>query len=692
MRSAIRITFLYFLFAGLWILLSDRVLETFVRDAHELSSLQTHKGVFFVVASSALLFFFVIREMRRRERAELDRRTAEREIQSQLEKSRSLHESAQAFSRNLDFNDLSVDIVRRCVADLGANVAWLCHRSAEGRLRLVKTWPEELPFKSWVCSDCRRPEMGDSWICRRTRDTASCVIDDLAAYPEAPEWKEQALQHGLRSVAFFPLHSHEDALGTLMVGSRETGYFTVERVDFLEAYAHQAAIALESACLFTEKVVRVERLKALRTIDSAIASTFDLRSVLRVVLDQALSQLGVDAADVLLLHRDSRILEFVEGAGFNTQGSKGARVHLDADLAGRAARDLIPVIRTVDDLSPDTEFGAMIAAEGFKTYVAVPLVAKDEVEGVLEVFTRIPLHPEAEWLDFLQTLAGQAAIAIENALLFTNLEMTNEELTHAYDRTLEGWSHALELRDIETHGHTQRVMNATFRLARIMGMTEEELVHLRRGALLHDIGKLAIPDRILLKAGPLTDGEWEIMCLHPLYAYELLSPIPFLRAALDIPFCHHEWWDGTGYPRGLRGEEIPLASRIFTVVDVVDALRSNRPYCDRWPKESILDHIREHAGKHFDPRVVSIFLQHADEILPALDTQPTGSRSGSSRQEWRYQVEVDVDSADDDTDQFHHRQPAMGTRPDSPPPSSTEDSSPSTPATSSAAFTTSKRG
>jgi HD-GYP domain-containing protein (c-di-GMP phosphodiesterase class II) len=182
------------------------------------------------------------------------------------------------------------------------------------------------------------------------------------------------------------------------------------------------------------------------------------------------------------------------------------------------------------------------------------------------------------------------------------------ELMLAYDSTLEGWSQALDLRDKETEGHTRRVTVATARLAQQMGLGAGELVHVKRGAMLHDIGKMGIPDSILLKPGPLTEEEWKVMRLHPVYAYKMLSPIPFLRPAIDIPYCHHEKWDGSGYPSGLKGEEIPLAARIFMVVDVWDALRSDRPYRRAWSEEKVRGYIGKLAGTHFDPDVVQAFL------------------------------------------------------------------------------------
>ncbi|HCB01611.1 MAG TPA: two-component system response regulator [Anaerolineae bacterium] len=188
-----------------------------------------------------------------------------------------------------------------------------------------------------------------------------------------------------------------------------------------------------------------------------------------------------------------------------------------------------------------------------------------------------------------------------------NIETAHEQLLSAYDATIEGWSRAMDLRDKETEGHTLRVTDLSVKLARNMGINEGELLFIRRGALLHDIGKLGVPDAILHKASSLNDDEWKIMRQHPQFAYDMLYPIEYLRPALDIPFCHHEKFDGTGYPRQLKGEQIPLSARIFAIVDVWDALTSDRPYRPAWEKQKAMDFINEQSGKHFDPKVVEAF-------------------------------------------------------------------------------------
>lgn len=252
----------------------------------------------------------------------------------------------------------------------------------------------------------------------------------------------------------------------------------------------------------------------------------------------------------------------------------------------------------------------LLSNENFVNFVGVPLIAKGQLKGVMEIFHRKPLNPDNDWLNFLNSLAKQAAIAIDNSTLFENLQRSNIELSLAYDETIEGWSKALDLRDNETEGHTQRVAKMSLQLAQLFGFSEELMINIRWGALLHDIGKMGIPDQILLKPGPLTDDEWFIMKKHPEFALNMLAPIQYLKDALDIPYCHHEKWDGSGYPRGLKNDQIPLAARIFAIVDVWDALRSDRPYRQAWSKERTIDYIKEQSGIHFEPNIVELFLEN----------------------------------------------------------------------------------
>lgn len=362
--------------------------------------------------------------------------------------------------------------------------------------------------------------------------------------------------------------------------------------------------------LAEEKVMRqVRRLAALRRIDRAITSSLDLRITLDIFISEVLAQLNVDAASVLLLNPHTLMLEYAAAKGYRGEDIKRSALRLGECYSGRVALERKPVVLSdVAEASAGFTRAFLVKDEEFKAYIGQPLIVKGQVKGVLEIFHRTHMEPDKEWTEFLEALSGQAAIAIDNASMFNDLQRSHNELILAYDTTIVGWAKALDYRDRETEGHSQRVTEMTLRIAREMGMSEEDLVHARRGALLHDIGKLGVPDEILFKPGKLNDEEWVVMKRHAILAYELLSPIAFLRPALDIPYCHHEKWDGTGYPRGLEGEQIPLSARIFAVVDVWDALSSDRPYRPAWPREKVEEYLRSNSGSHFDQEVVETFL------------------------------------------------------------------------------------
>ncbi|MFZ5922244.1 MAG: PAS domain S-box protein [Chloroflexota bacterium] len=416
------------------------------------------------------------------------------------------------------------------------------------------------------------------------------------------------------SLLIVPLRAQERLIGTLSL-SRDLGGkpFESDEQVFLQEIGGRVALAVANAQLFKKAQRSLDKVQALRQIDMAITSSTDLQFSLGTILDQVILQLEVDAVAILILNNETLLLDYAAGKGFRTKALQHTHLRIGEGYAGRAVQERRMI--SINDLTKrKTDFlrSPYFSAESFVSYFCVPLIAKGQVKGVMEVFHRSPLQSSVEWLDFLNTIATQAAIAVDNTTLFMDLQYSNQNLMMAYDATIEGWSHALDLRDKETEGHTQRVTRMTLQLAREIGLRERELVHVRRGALLHDIGKMGIPDHILLKEGPLSDEEWVEMRKHPVYAYELLKPIAYLQPALDIPYCHHEKWDGTGYPRGLKGEAIPLAARIFAVVDVWDALNSDRPYRPAWPREKVLDYIRSLSGSHFDPEVVQVFLGIAE--------------------------------------------------------------------------------
>jgi PAS domain S-box-containing protein len=416
------------------------------------------------------------------------------------------------------------------------------------------------------------------------------------------------------AAAGVPMIVQEQIIGSLWVG--RTAHITRNELRLLEAIADISANAINRAILHEQTRQHLEQITSLREIDSAIASSLDLHFTFNILLTHALEQLKVDAADIFLLNPHLQLLEYSAGKGFNMHVNEQVRLKIGESQAGRAVleRSLV-FITNLSELEGVLQHPSRLAGERFVTYHALPLSAKGEVNGVMEVYHRTPFTHDSGWLSLFETIAGQAGIAIDNSRLFDGLQQSNMELFMAYDATIEGWSRALDLRDKETEGHTQRVTEMTERLATSMGISREEMAHIRRGALLHDIGKMGVPDHILIKPGTLTPEEWESMRKHPQLAYDMLVPIAYLRQALDIPYCHHEKWDGSGYPRQLKGEQIPLSARIFSVVDVWDAVTSDRPYRPAWSKERAMEHIRSGSGTHFDPMVVAAFLDMINQEL-----------------------------------------------------------------------------
>lgn len=546
-RSSLRVAALYLLFGIAWIVLTDVIVEQLV-PADGRGVLQTFKGGVFVVVSALVIWVLVRAEQR-----------SKRWTESVFAHLCELLPDGFVLRRRRD--DVLTTVNRGFANMMGGSV-------------------DELEGSS---------------------------VDDLQMQFDPGEWEELHRKLDRDGV----VRNH--VLHVTRRGDGGTGvHLASARHIELHGEGYVLAVAKDVTELETARrrlQVQLDRLRALREIDLAIAGSHDRRVATGVILDCVVRSLDVDGAALLLHRKGNGTLEVTGSRGFASDALDFTSRETGRGLAGRAASSSGTV--RVDDLTellPEPFAERLVEDEGFRAYAGVPLEAKGEVKGVLEVFSRDPLPDERGWSEFLEVLAGQAAIALDNAGLIEDLRSSNQKLRRAYDRTIEGWARALDLRDRETHGHTRRVTEVTIRLARRLGIEEDALVHVRRGALLHDIGKMGIPDAILQKPGPLDEEEWKVMRRHPEMAYRLLAPIGFLEPALHIPYCHHEKWDGTGYPRRLQGAEIPLAARIFAVVDVWDALISDRPYRDAWPEDEALQHIREESGAHFDPRVVEAFL------------------------------------------------------------------------------------
>jgi len=373
----------------------------------------------------------------------------------------------------------------------------------------------------------------------------------------------------------------------------------------------QSLVSLEQ--LVMEELKSSEsQLGALMGIGRSINSSQGLEHVLEEVMDSLIELMHAERGFLMLRESDGKLKEQV-ARGIDQSNLDKEDYKVSHTIVDKVAAPGEAISTTTAQEDPRFENQMSVAVYQLRSILCAPLSIKNQLIGVIYVDNRARsgIFQEHE-LKLIKAFSDQAAVAIDNARLFDGLQASNEELQRAYKETLEGWVGALDLRDKETMGHTQRVTTLTERLARAIGVGDEELIHISRGALLHDIGKMAIPDSILLKPGPLTDEERELIKQHPVYAYNMLKEIDFLLPAIDIPRYHHEKWDGTGYPKGLRGEDIPFPARIFPVVDVWDALTSDRPYRKGLPPDEVRAHIKADSGKHFDPQVVDVFLQLKD--------------------------------------------------------------------------------
>jgi putative nucleotidyltransferase with HDIG domain len=362
------------------------------------------------------------------------------------------------------------------------------------------------------------------------------------------------------------------------------------------------------------------QLKALMEIGSVINSSLGRKRVLEEVMDSLIKLMRAERGFLILIDPIDGKRKIETSRGIDHINLDEEAFSGSTTIVRKVADTREPVLTT--NAQEDPRFGAQesIIAFNLRSILCAPLKLKDKLIGVLYVDNRVRtgIFLESD-LRLITAFADQAAVAIDNANLIENLKKTNSELEKAkmeleiaYEATLRGWVNALDMRDKETEGHTQRVTVLTQRLAQKMGVDRDAIEHITRGALLHDIGKMAISDEILRKKGALTPEERAVMQEHPVQAYKMLNPIEYLRPALDIPYCHHEKWDGTGYPRRLKGEEIPFAARIFAVIDVWDALTSKRHYKEALPHREAREQINADADKHFDPRVVEAFMDLED--------------------------------------------------------------------------------
>ena len=435
----------------------------------------------------------------------------------------------------------------------------------------------------------------------------------VSALEEVTQTKEMCLfrnHDDLISGGLFPLRRNGQMIGVLGLLSHQTDYFKSASITWIKALT-----ALISENLFEDAEIDDEQ-QTEHEITRILQSSLDVRDHLPKILEILGTALNADVVTLVGYVFPAKRFDFMATHGLGMPVIAKLRLYFEAGLAGKSLDRYHPL--WIEDLrasDSDTRPICRMDEEGFRGYLALPLIGHNDLTGVIEFFWREPKRTKS-WNWFaLERIAEQIAFAIQRSGILKDIRQRNEELLTRYNAMIEGLSRALELRDIETEGHTRRVSQLTMRLVEHMKLSSEQWDSIRQGALLHDIGKLGIPDAILLKPGSLSPQERKVMQQHVLYGYNILAPIISARHTLDITLYHHEHWDGKGYPYGLKGEQIPLVARLFTIIDVFDALKSDRPYRSAWSHEQVLQYLRAQAGHEFDPYIVTLFLEIAGEMV-----------------------------------------------------------------------------
>jgi HD-GYP domain-containing protein (c-di-GMP phosphodiesterase class II) len=450
--------------------------------------------------------------------------------------------------------------------------------------------------------------------------TGPIYSDDFKKFAAENKIAQQMLSLGIE--VFF---SDLIKVAGISVGALNIGFtlhdYDPQAAEIIHDVTQTLSIAFKQTTMTEAEERRLNQLEALHCIDQSIINHESFRYSLPLVVEQVMSCCKMDASVILLYAPDTKTLHYAASKGFRNQRVTETVLNMGEGIGGKSAQQMRMIYaHSINEVDADFFDHPILDGEDFVAYFSLPLIVKDQLKGVLEVFNRSPITADKTWIESFQALGTQAAILIDNKELFDGMQKANAELVQAYNSTIEGWSLALDLRDKETEGHTLRVADMAVKFAQRIGVEEDQIVHILRGSLLHDIGKVAVPDGILLKEGALSPEEWEIMRRHPVHAYELISHIDYLQPAIDIPHFHHEKWDGSGYPCGLKGFEIPLAARLFSIIDVYDALSSDRPYRAAWSKLDVLSYISEQAGKHFDPVLVEAFLDFIETY--SLENEP----------------------------------------------------------------------
>jgi HD-GYP domain-containing protein (c-di-GMP phosphodiesterase class II) len=480
----------------------------------------------------------------------------------------------------------------------------------------VLTWG-----KQWVQRLAKQNGISQVWIALVEENFPNRRITNLSSDPLPVQFSAEILQGvveraqvftisdhvELVSGGLFPLVYHERVIGLMGLMSNQTDYFKPGTIAWIGTLTQAL-----SDSLFQKEYGSEDR-QAEFAISSMLQATLDVRDALATVLEILAGMLKADAVTALRYYPNSRHFGLLGTYGLESADLARLTLQFEAGLVGNSYENRLLWIEDLLEASSNVRPINRLEEEGFRGYLALPLIAHNDQVGALEFAWRLPRYTQTWNKEFLERAANQIALAMERTFIIQDLRQNNIELTDRYNALVEGLSRALELRDLETEGHTRRVSLLTMRLVERMQIPPGQWHAIQQGALMHDIGKIGIPDAILLKPGSLNARERKVMQQHVLYGYNILAPIISARHTLDIILYHHEHWNGKGYPYGLKGEQIPLVARLFAMVDVFDALTSDRPYRTAWSRAQTLEYLREQSGFQFDPQVVKHFLEIADE-------------------------------------------------------------------------------
>ncbi len=472
---------------------------------------------------------------------------------------------------------------RICVEHGGVSQAWIARVDADNFVQWVAHWPPGPTIHSFP----------------------NPLLENVIRYgePSIFQDREELIAGGV-----FPLFYEGRVIGLIGLLSRQTDYFKPGTLAWINVLT-----SVLSESFFQQDNTRREQDVVERSICRILQASLDVQDPLPAVLALLAGPIKADAVTVLHYGASQQRFDILAAHGLHARVLAKLKLYFETGLVAKIAEERQPI--WIEDMlvpKPDVRPVSQLAEEGFRSYLALPLIGHNDFLGILEIAWKKPPDIQTWDTGFLGRMAEQISLAMERSSIVRDLRRSSEGLVSTYNAMIEGLSRALELRDIETQGHTQRVSVLMMRFDEHMRIPSSQWDAIKQGALLHDIGKLGIPDAILLKPGSLTPRERQVMQQHAIYGYNILAPITNLRQTLDIALYHHERWDGSGYPYGLAREQIPLVARLFAVVDVFDALTSDRPYRSAWSHSQAIEYLKEHAGQLFDPTVVRLFLEIVD--------------------------------------------------------------------------------